>query len=194
MLRRMTSSKPAAPAEEENVQMKVREKRHFELGNFELKETLGTGTFGRVRLTACNTDQKFYALKMLKKVDILRLKQVDHIKSEVRILSMIEHPFIVNMAGHFQNDAALFMVIEYVQGGELYSHLRREVRFNDEKAKYYAAEIVLAFCYLHGAKIIYRDLKPENLLISQHGHVKVTDFGFAKIVEDRTWTLCGTPE
>jgi serine/threonine protein kinase len=229
--------------------MKVREKRHFELGNFELKETLGTGTFGRVRLTACNTDQKFYALKMLKKVDILRLKQVsatgmgwggcglstslsarrmslspspslspslkfanplprfptslspphptdqvDHIKSEVRILSMIEHPFIVNMAGHFQNDAALFMVIEYVQGGELYSHLRREVRFNDEKAKYYAAEIVLAFCYLHGAKIIYRDLKPENLLISQHGHVKVTDFGFAKIVEDRTWTLCGTPE
>ena len=65
---------------------------------------------------------------MLKKADILRLKQVDHIKSEVRILALIEHPFIVNMAGHFQNDQALFMVIEYVQGGELYSHLRREVR------------------------------------------------------------------
>lgn len=195
MLRRMTSSKQAAPDPTEEVQeFKPREKRHFLLENFELKETLGTGTFGRVRLVVCNVDQKHYALKMLKKVDILRLKQVDHIKSEVRILSMIEHPFIVNMAGHFQDPAALYMVIEYVQGGELYSHLRREVRFSDDKSKFYAAEITLAFSYLHGMKVIYRDLKPENLLISQQGHVKVTDFGFAKIVEDRTWTLCGTPE
>lgn len=131
---------------------------------------------------------------MLKKADILRLKQVEHIKSEVRILSMIEHPFIVNLAGHFQDDKALYMVLEYVQGGELYSHLRREVRFSDEKSKFYACEIVLAFSYLHGMKVIYRDLKPENLLITCAGHVKVTDFGFAKIVEDRTWTLCGTPE
>ena len=142
----------------------------------------------------CNVDNTHYALKMLKKVDILRLKQVDHIKSEVKILSMIEHPYIVNMAGHFQNEQALFMVIEYVQGGELYSHLRREVRFSDDKSKFYAAEIVLAFSYLHGMKVIYRDLKPENLLITVGGHVKITDFGFAKVVEDRTWTLCGTPE
>mmetsp|Transcript_11463 Transcript_11463/g.22836 ORF Transcript_11463/g.22836 Transcript_11463/m.22836 type:complete len:346 (+) Transcript_11463:268-1305(+) len=194
MLRRMTSSKKAEPVEEEVSQMKPREKRIFDLDNFELKETLGTGTFGRVRLTLCNVDNKHYALKMLKKVDILRLKQVDHIKSEVKILSMIEHPYIVNMAGHFQNDQALFMVIEYVQGGELYSHLRREVRFSDDKSKFYAAEIVLAFSYLHGMKVIYRDLKPENLLITVGGHVKITDFGFAKVVEDRTWTLCGTPE
>jgi len=161
---------------------------------FPLCSTFAWLTHACGRLCSCNVDNTFYALKMLKKVDILRLKQVDHIKSEVRILSMIEHPFIVNMAGHFQNDAALFMVIEYVQGGELYSHLRREVRFSDEKSKYYAAEIVLAFSYLHGMKVIYRDLKPENLLITAAGHVKVTDFGFAKIVEDRTWTLCGTPE
>jgi serine/threonine protein kinase len=191
----MTSTKKTDTAAQEEVAvMKPREKRVFALENFELKETLGTGTFGRVRLTNCNIDNKHYALKMLKKVDILRLKQVDHIKSEVRILSMIEHPFIVNMAGHFQNDQALFMVIEYVQGGELYSHLRREVRFSDEKSKFYATEIVLAFSYLHGLKVIYRDLKPENLLITAAGHVKITDFGFAKVVEDRTWTLCGTPE
>jgi len=98
---------------------------------------------------------------MLKKSDILRLKQVDHIKSEVKILSMIQNPFIVNMVGHFQDPTALYMVIEYVQGGELYSHLRREVRFSDEKSKFYAMEIVLAFSYLHNLKIIYRDLKPE---------------------------------
>ena len=86
------------------------------------------------------------------------------------------------------------MVIEYVQGGELYSHLRREVRFNADKARYYAAEIILAFEYLHSLSVIYRDLKPENLLLTASGHVKITDFGFAKIVADRTWTLCGTPE
>ena len=74
---------------------------------------------------------------------------------------MIQNPFIVNMVGHFQDDTALYMVIEYVQGGELYSHLRREVRFSDEKSKFYAMEIVLAFSYLHNLKIIYRDLKPE---------------------------------
>ena len=142
----------------------------------------------------CNQETTYYAMKMLKKADILRLKQVEHIKSEANILSMIEHPFIVNMLAHFQNDNALFMVIEYIQGGELYSHLRREVRFSDEKSKFYSSEIVLAFAYLHSMKIIYRDLKPENLLISGLGHIKITDFGFAKIVEDRTWTLCGTPE
>ena len=124
-------------------------------------ETLGTGTFGRVRLVKCNADETHYALKMLKKSDILRLKQVDHIQSEVKILSMIQNPFIVNMVGHFQDPVALYMVIEYVQGGELYSHLRREVRFSDEKSRFYTMEIVLAFSYLHNLKIIYRDLKPE---------------------------------
>lgn len=86
------------------------------------------------------------------------------------------------------------MVLEYVHGGELFSHLRREGRFSDEVSKFYASEIVLAFAYLHGLNIVYRDLKPENLLITTTGHLKITDFGFAKIVEDRTWTLCGTPE
>ena len=86
------------------------------------------------------------------------------------------------------------MVLEYVQGGELFSYLRREGSFNDADSKFYAGQITLAFQYLHSLKIVYRDLKPDNLLITTKGNLKITDFGFAKLVEDRTWTLCGTPE
>merc|ERR1711990_463026 len=98
------------------------------------------------------------------------------------------------MYGAFQDERCLYMLMEYVIGGELFSHLRRAGRFTNEVTKFYAGEIVLAFDYLHKMDIVYRDLKPENLLLDQDGHVKITDFGFAKRVEDRTWTLCGTPE
>ena len=86
------------------------------------------------------------------------------------------------------------MCLEFINGGELFSHLRREGRFSNDASKFYTMEIVLAFEYLHSMFIVYRDLKPENLLIEQSGHLKITDFGFAKVVQDRTWTLCGTPE
>jgi len=89
----------------------------------------------------------------------------------------------------------LYLLFEYVQGGELFSHLRAAGRFATKTARFYAAEIVLALEYLHQQKIVYRDLKPENLLLDHKGHIKVTDFGFAKVVPDnRTFTLCGTPE
>lgn len=166
----------------------------FTLSDLTLSTTLGTGTFGRVRLAHHKASNKYYALKILKKSEIIRLKQVDHIKSEVRILSMIGHPFIVNLVGHYQDAKRLYMLLEYVPGGELFSHLRREGRFSNDGGKFYAAEIVLAFAHCHEYNVVYRDLKPENLLITRTGHMKVTDFGFAKIVKDRTWTLCGTPE
>lgn len=137
---------------------------------------------------------QYFALKILKKSEIIRLKQVEHIKSEITLLKMIQHPFVVNLIGHFQDERKLYMVLEYIHGGELFSHLRREGRFADDHARYYAAEIVLAFAYMHTMSIVYRDLKPENLLITTTGHMKITDFGFAKQIEDRTWTLCGTPE
>lgn len=86
------------------------------------------------------------------------------------------------------------MLLEYVPGGELFSHLRREVRFSNDGAKFYGSQIVSAFQHLHSFNIVYRDLKPENLLITRTGYLKITDFGFAKVVDDRTWTLCGTPE
>ncbi|KAF9993362.1 hypothetical protein BGZ65_011122 [Modicella reniformis] len=133
-------------------------------------------------------------MKVLKKTEVVRLKQVEHINSEKQILSQVHFPFIVNLFTTFQDDRNLYMLLEYVIGGELFSHLRKAGRFTNDMTRFYAAEIVLAIEYLHSRDIIYRDLKPENLLLDSTGHVKITDFGFAKRVEDRTWTLCGTPE
>ncbi|KAJ3285934.1 hypothetical protein HK104_009247 [Borealophlyctis nickersoniae] len=186
----------------------------YKLTDFALLKTLGTGTFGRVHLTRFRNTDQFYAMKVLKKVEVVRLKQVEHINSEKQILSQIHFPFIVNMLCTFQDEKNLFMLLEYVVGGELFSHLRKAGRFSPDMTRFYAAEIVLAIEYLHNLDIIYRDLKPENLvggsvrgiaemgpfasdcwrLLDERGHIKITDFGFAKKVEDRTWTLCGTPE
>ncbi|WWD03140.1 hypothetical protein V865_001187 [Kwoniella europaea PYCC6329] len=104
------------------------------------------------------------------------------------------HPFLVNLWGTFQDVNNLYMVMDFVAGGELFSLLRKSQRFPNSVAKFYAAEVALALDYLHSLDIIYRDLKPENLLLGADGHVKVTDFGFAKHVPDITWTLCGTPD
>jgi len=168
----------------------------FSFGDFDLRATVGTGTFGRVRVVKIrgSRDRTPLALKIMKKSEVIRLKQVEHIKAETNILSEIEHPFIVNLLASFQDDTRLFLLLEFINGGELFSHLRKAQRLPDADARFYAAEIILAFAHLHSKSIIYRDLKPENLLIDCEGHMKITDFGFAKRVEDRTWTLCGTPE
>jgi len=115
----------------------------------------------------------YFALKMLKKSEIIRLKQVEHIKAEKAILSRISHPFIVNLFATFQDERHLHMTIEYVLGGELFSQLRKVGRFSNDTARFYAGEIVLALQYLHAQEIVYRDLKPENLLIDKEGHIKV---------------------
>ncbi len=133
-------------------------------------------------------------MKILRKHDVIRLKQVEHIMNEKNVLQQLDHPFIVKLYKTFQDEHHLFIIMEYVVGGELFSHLRKVGKFPNDVAKFYAAEIVLAIEYLHTKDIAYRDLKPENVLLDSKGHVKLTDFGFAKKVVDRTWTLCGTPE
>ena len=125
----------------------------------------------------------------LKKTEIIRLKQVDHVKSEKKILESIHHPFIVELQGTFQTESHVFMLLDYACGGELFSLLRREGRFANDVGLFFATEIVLAFEYLHSKEIAYRDLKPENLLVDKDGHVRITDFGFAKVVKDKTFTL-----
>ncbi|KAI7879790.1 kinase-like protein [Lichtheimia hyalospora FSU 10163] len=166
----------------------------FTLQDFELMDTLGTGTFGRVYLTRFRSTNKFYAMKVLKKSEVVRLKQVEHLLWEKQILASVRFPFIVDLFCAFQDNTNLYMLLGYVVGGELFSHLRRAGRFTNDMTRFYASEIVLAIEYLHSKNIVYRDLKPENLLIDHDGHIILTDFGFAKIIQDRTWTLCGTPE
>ncbi|KAJ9073130.1 cytochrome c oxidase subunit 1 [Entomophthora muscae] len=166
----------------------------YQLSDFQLLKTLGTGTFGRVYLTQFKSTENYFAMKVLLKTEVVRLKQVEHINSEKDILAQVHHPFIVNLACTFQDPANLYLLLEYVPGGELFTHLRRAGRFSNAMTRFYTSEIFLAVEYLHSQNIIYRDLKPENLLLDKFGHIKITDFGFAKRVEDRTWTLCGTPE
>ncbi|KAJ1929206.1 cAMP-dependent protein kinase catalytic subunit [Tieghemiomyces parasiticus] len=164
------------------------------LGDYELQVTLGTGTFGRVYLCRKHHTSEYFAMKVLRKIDVVKLKQVEHINSEREILNQVRFPFIVHLHDTFQDQVSLYMLQEYVMGGELFTHLRKAGRFPNDVTRFYAAEILLAIEYLHTKDIIYRDLKPENLLLDRRGHIKITDFGFAKKVADRTWTLCGTPE
>ncbi|XP_013392219.1 cAMP-dependent protein kinase catalytic subunit PRKX isoform X2 [Lingula anatina] len=166
----------------------------YKLAEFELLSTLGTGTFGRVVLTRHKETKEYFALKIMTISEVIRLKQVEHVRNEKAILKTINHPFIVNMLWAHHDETFLYMLLEYVPGGELFSYLRNAGRFNTATGNFYAAEIISALDYLHGSGIVYRDLKPENLLLDREGHLKITDFGFAKKLSDRTWTLCGTPE
>jgi len=136
-----------------------------------------------------------YALTRLKKHSIIKMKQVDHMMSEKAILEQMKHPLIVNLYGSFHDQRFVYLLLEYIVGGEFFTHLRKAGRLDNDAACFYAGQIGCIFEFCHGKDIIYRDLKPENILLTSTGYLKLTDFGFAKVIKDhRTYTLCGTPE
>ena len=138
---------------------------------------------------------KFVALKLLKKSEIIKAQQIDHVYNENFIHSQIKHPFIVNFEGLAQDSRYLYLVLELINGGELFTYLRSVESLSTDQCRFYTATVGCCFEYLHSKNIIFRDLKPENLLIGNDGYLKLTDFGFAKILnEGRTFTICGTPE
>jgi protein kinase A len=166
------------------------------LSDFTMSRTLGCGSFGRVKLAKWKQDGRNYAMKFMKKQEIIKLKQVDHINTEKRLMAQIDYPFIVNMIGFAKDERFVYIAMECIGGGELFVHLRRARKFSDEQSNFYGALTAAGFAHIHGKNIIHRDLKPENILMCQNGYSKLTDFGFAKILEPgtRTYTLCGTPE
>ncbi|XP_078734561.1 putative serine/threonine-protein kinase PRKY isoform X1 [Lampetra fluviatilis] len=167
----------------------------YSLEQIEMLTVVGTGTFGRVLLVRHRRSAAFYALKVMSIADVLRLKQERHVQSEKDILRDVQpHPFIIQLFWTHHDERFLYMLMEFVSGGELFSYLRTDGRFAASRAVFFAAEITCALAYLHSRAVVYRDLKPENVLLDRDGHVKLTDFGFAKILQDRTWTMCGTPE
>lgn len=176
------------------------------LNDFKIVKTLGKGSFGKVLLVNNIHNRKYYAMKVLKKEMLRKQGQIAHTKTEREILEKITHPFVVKLHYAFQSTEKLFLVTDYMPGGEIYYHLHKEGSFNEEKAKFYTCEMVLALEHLHKNKIIYRDLKPENILLDRDGHIKLTDFGLSKILNSinndgdpnyqnsRAYTICGTPE
>ena len=156
--------------------------------------TIGTGSFGRVHLVRSKHNQRCYAIKVLRKQHVVKMKQVEHANNEHLVLSLVRHPFLVNLWGTFQDHTFLYLVMDFVPGGELFSLLRQSRRFPHQVAKFYISEVILAIDFLHQHNIVYRDLKPENILIGADGHLKLIDFGFAKVLSDPSstcWTLCG---
>ena len=145
--------------------------------DFDLLKVIGKGSFGKVMQVRKRDTGLIYAMKVLKKEQLVARKQVAHTKTERKVLEEISSPFIVSLRYAFQTHNKLYMILDYFTGGELFFHLKAEGRFSEERARFYAAEIVLAIDILHQHTIAYRDLKPENVLLDTHGHVKLTDFG-----------------
>lgn len=164
------------------------------LEDFRLLKMLGKGGFGKVILVENIHDGKQYAMKILRKTDIIEGEQVEHTKAEKTILQHINHPFLVGLHCAFVNKRKIYFVMELMRGGELYCHLGKTRQFNEHQVKFIVACIALALGHLHKHNFIYRDLKLENILLDDKGYVKLTDFGLAKFVrkEDKTHTICGT--
>jgi len=165
--------------------------------DFEFLKLIGKGSFGKVLLAYHKHDKKYFAVKVLHKQTIIKRNEQYHIMAERNVLSKtLKHPFLVSLHYSFQTPEKLYFVLDYANGGELFFHLQKERIFSEPRAKFYAAEIGSAIGYMHDENILYRDLKPENLLLDRDGHVVITDFGLCKenILDEPTSTFCGTPE
>ncbi|KAI8823650.1 kinase-like protein [Fimicolochytrium jonesii] len=165
----------------------------YELRDFALQKALGQGAFAKVYLVQRNQDGRRFALKSMRKDNVIKMQQVQHVQNERSLMESIRNPFLVALEATFQDSKHIYMIIEYMPGGDLFNQIQKYGNFDEPLAKFYGAEVAMALSYLHSENIVYRDLKPENVLIDGDGHVKLGDFGFAKVIDGTTRTFCGTP-
>lgn len=171
--------------------------------NFELLKVLGTGAYGKVflvRKTSGHDCGQLYAMKVLKKAAIVqKAKTAEHTRTERQVLEQIrESPFLVTLHYAFQTHSKLHLILDYVSGGEMFTHLYQRDHFTEEEVRVYIGETILALEHLHKLGIVYRDIKLENILLDSEGHVVLTDFGLSKEFlreeKERTYSFCGTIE
>uniref|UniRef100_A0A7E4WBH6 Ribosomal protein S6 kinase n=1 Tax=Panagrellus redivivus TaxID=6233 RepID=A0A7E4WBH6_PANRE len=203
----LDTSDPSEPfdesADEPTSEIELREIRKegekANAGQFELLKVLGQGSFGKVflvRKIQGHDTGTLYAMKVLKKAT-LKVRDRMRTKMERNILAHISHPFIVRLHYAFQTEGKLYLILDFLRGGDLFTRLSKEVMFTEDDVKFYLAELTLALEHLHSLGIVYRDLKPENILLDSDGHINVTDFGLSKESidnEGKTYSFCGTVE
>ena len=171
--------------------------KKISIEDFQIKAVIGRGTYGKVQLVKEKSTGKLFALKTMSKRLLAESDQVEQTLTERNVLLRTTHPFLVSAHYTFQTESKIFMVLDYVPGGELFGRLKEDSTFSENRVRLYAAEILLGLGHLHALGFIYRDLKPENILVGEDGHLKITDFGLAKNTETAggtTTTFCGTPE
>lgn len=166
------------------------------MNSFELLKTLGSGYFGKVFLVEKKDDKQLFALKVISKLDVIKKEFFQGLINEKQILQKVKNPFVVNLEYCFKDKSHVFFAMKFMQGGELYHHLKKYKRFKESVAKFYAAQILSGLVYLHQNNIMYRDLKPENILLDEKGNAALADFGISKELSpnQKTKTFIGTPE
>lgn len=172
-------------------------KSHLSIDDFDLLKVIGKGSFGKVMQVVKKDTKQIYALKTLRKQHIISRMEVTHTLAERTVLARINNPFIVPLKFSFQSPEKLYLVLSFINGGELFWHLQCEGKFSMDRSRFYIAELLTALEALHEHNIVYRDLKPENILLDYQGHIALCDFGLCKLNmanDDKTNTFCGTPE
>ncbi|CCD27328.1 serine/threonine-protein kinase NDAI_0K01370 [Naumovozyma dairenensis CBS 421] len=180
-----------------SIDYKPAKNKHLSIDDFDLLKVIGKGSFGKVMQVRKKDTQKVYALKAIRKSYIVSKSEVTHTLAERTVLARINCPFIVPLKFSFQSPEKLYLVLAFINGGELFYHLQKEGRFDLSRARFYTAELLCALETLHKLDVIYRDLKPENILLDYQGHIALCDFGLCKLNmkdSDKTDTFCGTPE
>jgi len=163
---------------------------NVKLPNLTVHGEINSGSFGKVQLVQNKETEDFLALKIVKKSDVVR---VDHLVNERRFLASLKFPFIVKYAGHFQTKENLYLLMEYVNGCQLYNIMTTIKRMSFIQCRFYLSEVLLCLEYFHSLGLVYRDLKLENLMLDKEGHIKLVDLGFTKKMTTSN-TICGTPE